>query len=108
IGGPSEQLHVVVGEWRLRCRGTKMGCKDIRIFGIEDAGLGGLAKKRSWVVEEVGVQRVVARHQHGQRTLRFPAGSPDLLPERGAGPWEPGDQHSVQPGAVKAKPPPVL
>ena len=60
----------------------------------------GLLQQRGGVVDQVGVQRVVAGDQHDQRALAPPARPAGLLPERGDRSGEPGEHHRVQAGDV--------
>ena len=55
------------------------------------------------MVDQVGVQRVVARHHHAERVAGAPAGAADLLPQRGAGAREAGEQHGVEAADVDAE-----
>ncbi len=52
------------------------------------------------MVDQVGVERVVAGHQHHQRLVAASAGPAGLLPERGPGAGEARHDHGVQPGDV--------
>ena len=55
------------------------------------------------MVDQVGVQRVVARDQQDQRALPATAGPAGLLPERRDGAREAGQHHRVQAGDVDAE-----
>jgi hypothetical protein len=55
------------------------------------------------MVYEIGVQRVVARDQDGQRLVAIAPGAPGLLPQRRAGAGPAADDHGVQPDKVDAE-----
>ncbi len=55
------------------------------------------------MVDEIGVERVVAGHQHHQRLVPTAPGTAGLLPEGGPGAGEAGHDHGVQPGDVDAQ-----
>ena len=55
------------------------------------------------MVDQVGVERVVARDEHTQGVATGAAGPPDLLPQRGPRARESPEEHGVQPGDVDAQ-----
>ena len=55
------------------------------------------------MVDEEGVERFVASHQHAERLLAGPAGPAQLLLQRGAGAGEPDADDRVEPGHVDAE-----
>ena len=55
------------------------------------------------MVDQVGVERVVARHHHRERVAGASAGPAGLLPQRGAGAGEPGQQDRVESADVDAE-----
>ncbi len=73
------------------------------VAGVGDGGLDGPAQQGLGVMDEVSVQRVVARDQHDQRALAAAPGAPGLLPERGDGAREPRAHHGVEAGDVHAQ-----
>ena len=54
-------------------------------------------------MHQIGVERVVARHEHQQGALPASSGPAALLPERRDGTGEAGDDHRVQTGDVDAQ-----
>lgn len=58
-----------------------MGGQDVRVVGVEDRGLHRLVEQGLGVMDEEGVQRVVAGDQDGQRAFPGAAGAARLLPE---------------------------
>ena len=81
----------------------RCGREHVRVAGVEHGRLDRLAEQRLGVVDEVGVQRVVAGDQHRQGALPGPAGPAGLLPQRRPGAGPAGEQHRVQPGDVDAE-----
>ena len=75
----------------------------VGVVRVEDVGLDRPAEQRLGVVDEVGVQRVVARHQHGEGVAGTPSGAAHLLPQRGAGAREAGEQDGVEAADVDAE-----
>ena len=73
------------------------------LAGVEDGRLDRLAEQRLGMGDQVGVQRVVARHQDRRARPVAAAGPADLLPHRGAGAGEAGQQHGVEPADVDAE-----
>ena len=82
---------------------ARCGAEHVRVGRVEHRRLDRRAEQRLRVVHQVGVQRVVAGHQHRERLLAGPPGAARLLPERGPGAREARDQHRVQPGQVDAQ-----
>ena len=62
-----------------------MRAEDVGVLRIEDRRLDRLAEDGVWVVNEVGVQRVVASDEHGERSLTRTPGTSGLLPQRRTG-----------------------
>ncbi len=81
----------------------RCGPEDVGVVGVEDVGLDRLAEQGLGVVDEVGVERVVARDQHAERVAAAASGPAHLLPEGRAGAGEAGEQHGVEPGDVDAE-----
>ena len=77
--------------------------EDVGVARVEDGGLHGSTDQRLGVGDEVGVQRVVAGHQHREGVGAPPAGAADLLPHRGPGAGEPGHEHRVESRDVDAE-----
>ena len=77
--------EVVVGERQLRGGGAQVRGEDVGVVGVEDGGLDGLLEERLGVVDEEGVQRVVAGDQDRERALRRSArrGRPAATGRRG-------------------------
>ena len=63
----------------------------------------GRCQDRLGVVHQVGVQRVVAGDQDGDRPAAVAAGPASLLPQGRPGARPAGDQHGVEPGDVDAE-----
>ena len=80
-----------------------MRAEDVGVVGVEDVGLDRLAEQGLGVVDQVGVQRVVARDHHAERVAGAAPGPTDLLPERGAGAREAGEEHGVEAADVDAE-----
>jgi hypothetical protein len=80
-----------------------VGGEHVGIGGVEDGGLHRPLEERLGVVHQIGVQRVVAGDEHGQRALPLPAGAARLLPQGGAGAGVAGEQDGVEPGDVHAE-----
>ena len=75
----------------------------VGVVRVEDGGLDRCAEQRLGVVDQVGVERVVAGDQHAEGVLAAAPGPADLLPQRRAGAREAGHQHGVEPGDVDAE-----
>lgn len=80
----AEEVQVLFGEREFGCRRAQVRGQDVRVVGVQDRGLHGLVEEGLRVVDEEGVQRVVAGHQDGQRPLSGASGAARLLPEGGA------------------------
>ena len=80
-----------------------MGAQYIGVGGVEDRLLDGLVEQRLGVCDEIGVERVVAGDQHGQRVAGAAARPPDLLPPGGSGAGEAGDDDRVESRHVDAE-----
>ena len=81
----------------------RCGREHVRVVGVEHGRLDRPAEQRLRVVDEVGVERVVAGDEHGERALPGPPGPAGLLPQRGPGAGPAGEQHGVQAGDVDAR-----
>ena len=80
-GGRAEQRQVGLGQRRLLGGRAQVRPEDVVVGGVEDAGLDRPAQQHLGVVDEVGVQRVVAGHHHAERVLPAATGPADLLPQ---------------------------
>lgn len=80
-------LDLSLLKWQFRCRAEQLRTGDVGIRRVDHHPLDGLTEQGFGVVDQVGVQRVVACDQHHEGALTAPAGAPGLLPERrnGAG-----------------------
>ncbi len=88
---------------RLVGGGAQVRAQHVRVVGVEDRGLDGSAEQRLRVVDQVGVQRVVTRHQDAEGVPTPAPGPADLLPERGAGAGIAGEEHRVEAVHVDAE-----
>ena len=93
----------VEGQRRLGGGRAQVRAEHVGVVRVEDVGLDGLAEQRLGMVDQVGVQRVVARHHHAECVARAAPGAADLLPQRGPGAGEAGEQHGVEPADVDAE-----
>ena len=75
----------------------------MRVVGVEDRSLDGPAEDRLRVVDEIGVERIVARDQHRERVAAVAPGATGLLPQRRAGARPAGDEDRVEPADVDAE-----
>ena len=82
--GP-EQRQVLHRQRRLRGRGAQVWTEDVGVVGVEDVGLDRLAEECLRVVDQVGVQGVVARdhHRRARRGRRVRRGRPAARARRG-------------------------
>ncbi len=99
----AEQRQVVLGERELRRGAAQLRPEHVRILRVEHRRLDRSAEDRLRVVDKVGVQRVVASHEHHKRTQPFAAGPASLLPQRRQRAGEAGQHHGVQTGDVDAE-----
>ena len=99
----AEDRLVVLRQRQLGGGGAQVRAQDVRVGRVEHRRLDRTAEQRGGVVDEVGVQGVVAGDQHGERALTGPPGPAGLLPHRGDGAGEPGDQDGVEAGDVDAR-----
>lgn len=83
--GGTEERQVVLGQGQFRGGGAQVRGEDVGVVGVEDGGLDGLVEQGLGVVDEEGVQRVVAGDQHREGALSCAARPAGLLPQRGAG-----------------------
>ena len=102
-GLAAEQRQVVLGERELRRGAAQLRPEHVRILRVEHRRLDRSAEDRIRVVDKVGVQRVVASHEHHERTQPFAAGPAGLLPQRRQRAGEAGQHHGVQTGDVDAE-----
>ena len=100
--GP-EHGQVLHGERRLGSGGAQVRAQDVGVVGVEDVGLDRLPEQGLGVVDQIGVQRVVARHHHPERVAGAAPGPADLLPQGRAGAGEAGEQHGVEAADVDAE-----
>jgi hypothetical protein len=103
LAGGTEEGQVLLGQRKLGRRRAEVGREDVRVVRIEDRGLHGLVEQGLRMVDQEGVQRVVARDQHRQRPLPGPSRPARLLPQRRPGARIAGDHHGVQTGDVEAE-----
>ncbi len=103
LAGGAEQRQVVVGQGQFGRRRAQVGGEYVRVVGVEDRGLHGLVEQGLGVVDEEGVQRIVAGHQHREGSLPGPPRPARLLPQRRPGARVAGDHHGVQAGDVEAE-----
>ena len=84
-GGGAEEVQVLLGQREFGGGGAQVRGEDVRVVGVEDGGLDGLVEQRLGVVDEEGVQRVVAGDQDRQRALSGAArrGPPAATGRRG-------------------------
>lgn len=101
--GGTEELQVRFGERELRSGGTQVRGEDVGVVRVEDGRLHGLLEQRLGMVDEEGVQRVVAGHQDGQGALAGASGAARLLPQRRPGAGIARDDDGVQAGDVDAE-----
>ena len=102
-GRRAEELQVVVGERDFGGGRAQMRGEDVRVVRVEDRGLHRLVEEGLGVVDEEGVQRVVAGDQDRQRALPGASGAARLLPQGGPGARVAGDDDGVQAGDVDAE-----
>ena len=103
-GGATEHVaHVVLGQRQLGRGADELRAQHVGVGRVEHAPLHRRAEQRVRVVHEVGVQGVVAGHEHHERLVARPAGASGLLPERRPRAREPGHHHRVEPGDVHAE-----
>ena len=98
-----EQCQVSVGQRQFRRRRAQVRGQHVRVAGIKHGRFHRAAQQRLGMMHQVGVQRVVAGDQHGDRTAPVPARPARLLPERCPRPRPACDEHGVQAVDVNAK-----
>ncbi len=101
--GWAEEGQVRFGERQLGGGGAQVGGQHVRVVRVEDGRLHRLLEQRFGMVDEEGVQRVVAGHQDGEGALAGPPCAAGLLPQRGSGAWVTRDHDRVQAGDVDAE-----
>ncbi len=104
-GPGAEEIEVPLDEGQLLGGGAQVGTQHVGVVRIEDGGLDRTAEQRLGVVDQVGVEGVVAGDEHAEGVLRASARSTDLLPERGARPREPRHRapHRARPRRCRAR-----
>lgn len=100
--GPEER-EIGFGEREFGGGRAQVRGEHVRVVGVQDGGFDRLVEERLGVVDEVGVQRVVAGHEHRERALPGAARPPGLLPQGRPGPRVSGDDHGIQTGDVHAE-----
>ena len=68
-------------ERKFRGGAKQLRPKDIRIARVDDDAFDGLVQQGGRVMNQVGVEGIVAGDQHDERTLPASARAPCLLPE---------------------------
>ncbi len=99
----AEELEVGLRQRQLGGRAAEVRPEDVRVARVQHGRLHRPPEQRLGVVHEVGVQRVVARDQDGERLLPGPAGAPGLLPHRGDGAGPAGEHDGVEAADVQAE-----
>ena len=84
-GVAAEQRQVGRGQRRLGRGAAQLRAEHVRVGRVQHGRLDRPAEQRLGVVDQVGVQRVVAGHQHAERLPAGPPGPPGLLPQRRQG-----------------------
>ena len=98
--GRAEQRQVGFGQGQLRGSAAQLRAENVGVARVQHGGLYRPAEDRLGVVHEIGVERIVAGHEHRQCALAGPAGAARLLPDRGHRARPAGEQHGVQPGDI--------
>ena len=96
----AEHRQVVFGERDLRGGGSEVRSEDIRVARVAHRGFHPGAEDRLRVVHEVGVERIVARDQHGECVTARTSGAPGLLEQRRACAGPAAEQHRVESGDI--------
>ena len=99
----AERLHVGLTQRPLHRRAVHVPAQNERVGGVEHGVFHRRAQQRVGVVDQVGVHRLVAGHQHRHRALPAPARAPGLLPKRRHRARKPRHHHRVQPADVDAQ-----
>ena len=99
----AEQVQVGRGERGLVGGAGELRREHVRVGRVEHRRLDRPPEQCLRVVHQVGVERVVPRHQYGERLVAGAPGPPGLLPQRRAGAGPAADQHRVQPDQVDAE-----
>ena len=102
VAGP-KSVEVGFGQRDFGCGRAQVRGEHVGVVRVQDGGLDGLVEERLGVVDEIGVQRVVAGDQDGEGSLPGAARPAGLLPQRGAGAGVAGDEHGVEAGDVHAQ-----
>ena len=79
---PPNRASVGRGQRRLGGGGAQLRSEHVRVGGVEHGRLHRGAEQRRGVVDQVGVERVVPRHEYAERVPTGPAGAAGLLPQR--------------------------
>ncbi len=99
----AEEGEVGLGQGQFLGRGAQVGGEDVGVVRVEDGGLHGLPEEGLGVVDEEGVQGVVAGDEDGEGALARAAGAAGLLPEGGPGAGVAGEEDGVEAGDVDAQ-----
>ena len=81
-------------------RGAQVRRQHVGIAGVEHRRLHRLVQQGLRVMDQVGVERVIAGDEHRHRRLALAAGPARLLPDRRPGAGPAGDEHRIQAGDV--------
>ena len=100
--GQSEQRQIRLAQGRLAGSRAQVRGQHVGVGGVEDGGLRG-GEDRLRVVDQVGVQRVVAGDQDGDAAGAGPPGAARLLAQAHARARPAGDDDGVQAGDVDAE-----
>ncbi|SLD32544.1 Uncharacterised protein [Mycobacteroides abscessus subsp. massiliense] len=76
-----ERAYIILGEWEFCCRTKQVRAQHMWISGVDHHRFDRFVQQGFWMVYQVGVQGIVACHQHHQRALSTTPGAPGLLPE---------------------------
>ena len=102
--GTAEHVaNVALGHRQLGSGADELRAQYVGVGRVEHAPLHRGAEQRVRVVHEVGVHRIVPRHEHNERLVARPTGPSGLLPERRPGTREARHHHRVEAGDVHAE-----
>ena len=96
----TEHREVVVAERQLRRGGREVRPEHVGVVRVHDRRLDRGAEDRLGVADEVGVERVVGRDEHGERLLARAPRPARLLPQAGPPPGPAGHDDGVEPADV--------
>ena len=99
----AEELEIGVGQRKLSRCGAQVRCEHVRVVRVQHRCFHWSPEQGVRVVDQVGVQRVVASDQHGQRVLTSTPRAPGLLPHGSSGSGPASHQDSVQPSHIYAE-----